>query len=266
MNYCLKLSIYSGWFRYPHAHFLFIVVRLSLQLCPPLQTHYLLLLPIRVAICWWRIISFIKWTNEHRPKSTGSVKIKVVQHLFIQILTKISWNQMNNTTIFSSLNIYKCTNFEMFWKNVLLMKQHQFQRYSTKNFQKHNFHRKFFPMFHLFIVLVGLGFEDFRKYWYILLAPGLNYARRQLTPALPTSVSFDLPDAYQTLANGEKFLFADILLGRKKRMLLFGSPTQLEILFDSSIVLLDGTFSATPPFFDQVFTIHGTKFDCSMYG
>lgn len=93
----------------------------------------------------------------------------------------------------------------------------------------------------------------------------MNQARRQLTPTLPTSSTFDIPNAYQTLPSGEKFLFCDISVCRKKRMLLFGSRIQLELLFDSPIILMDGTFSATPPFFDQVYTIHALKFDCSMY-
>lgn len=42
-------------------------------------------------------------------------------------------------------------------------------------------------------------------------------------------------------------------------MLLFGSIEQLELLFDSTIIMMDGTFSATPPFFDQVYTIHAIK-------
>ncbi|CAF5027029.1 unnamed protein product [Rotaria sp. Silwood1] len=92
---------------------------------------------------------------------------------------------------------------------------------------------------------------------------GLNYPRRKLTPILPTSAVFDIPDSYHTTASGEKFLFCDTFIGRKKRMLLFGSPKQLELLFDSSIVLMDGTFSSTPPYFDQTFTLHCLKFDCN---
>ena len=42
-------------------------------------------------------------------------------------------------------------------------------------------------------------------------------------------------------------------------MLLFGSIEQLELLFDTPIIMMDGTFSATPPFFDQVYTIHAIK-------
>jgi hypothetical protein len=91
----------------------------------------------------------------------------------------------------------------------------------------------------------------------------LNQARRQLTPTLPDSNSFDIPNGYQTTASGESFLICDKLVSRKKRMLIFASPKQLQVLFDSAIIFMDGTFLSTPPFFDQIFTIHGLKFDCS---
>jgi hypothetical protein len=47
-------------------------------------------------------------------------------------------------------------------------------------------------------------------------------------------------------------------------MLIFASPTQLELLFNATTIFMDGTFLATPPFFDQVYTIHAAKFDSSM--
>jgi hypothetical protein len=100
------------------------------------------------------------------------------------------------------------------------------------------------------------------SYMFFFLESGLNQIRRKSTPNLPTSETFDIPDSYQTTSNGEKFLFCDTLVCRKKRMLLFGSRKQLELLFDSSVLLMDGTFSATPPFFDQVYTLHVLKFDC----
>lgn len=95
------------------------------------------------------------------------------------------------------------------------------------------------------------------------LEPGLNQARRKLTPALPASTAFDIPDSYQSTTTAEKFLVCDTLVCRKKRMLIFASPKQLELLFNSSTMFMDGTFSATPPFFDQVYTIHASKFECS---
>ncbi|CAF1581636.1 unnamed protein product, partial [Didymodactylos carnosus] len=93
--------------------------------------------------------------------------------------------------------------------------------------------------------------------------PGLNQARRKLTPVLPASTSFDIPDSYQITATGEKFLICYTLVCRKKKMLIFSSPKQLELVFNSSTILMDGAFSAAPPFFDQVYTIHALKFECS---
>ncbi|CAF0873347.1 unnamed protein product [Didymodactylos carnosus] len=89
---------------------------------------------------------------------------------------------------------------------------------------------------------------------------GLAQARRQITPVLPTSSTFDIPDAYQVTPKSENFLFSDTLIRRRKRMLPVGSVTQLELLFDSPTIFMDGTFSSTPPFFDQVYTIHAMKF------
>ncbi|CAF4456744.1 unnamed protein product [Rotaria sp. Silwood2] len=94
------------------------------------------------------------------------------------------------------------------------------------------------------------------------IQPALNRARRKLTPILPGSATFDIPDSYQITSKDEKFLFRDTLISLRKRMLLFGSPKQLEVLFDSSSILMGGTFSATPPFFDQLFTLHALKFEC----
>jgi hypothetical protein len=109
--------------------------------------------------------------------------------------------------------------------------------------------------------------SGFSKSWgnpFIFLEPGLNQARRKLTPSLPGSTSFDIPDSYHTTSTGEKFLASDTLIGRKRRMLIFASPSQLELLFNASTIFMDGTFSASPPFFDQVYTIHAAKFDSSM--
>ncbi|CAF1310597.1 unnamed protein product, partial [Adineta ricciae] len=101
------------------------------------------------------------------------------------------------------------------------------------------------------------------KFFIEHIQSGLNRARRKLTPTLPTSNLFDIPPGYQTTASGETFLICDKMVSRKKRMLIFSSPKQLQLLFDISMVFLDGTFYATPSFFDQIFTIHGLNF--SMY-
>ncbi|CAF3480707.1 unnamed protein product, partial [Rotaria sp. Silwood2] len=45
------------------------------------------------------------------------------------------------------------------------------------------------------------------------IQPGLLYARRQLTPVLPSSSSFEIPDSYQVTLKQEIFLFSDTLVG-----------------------------------------------------
>ena len=84
-----------------------------------------------------------------------------------------------------------------------------------------------------------------------------------MTPILPDSSIFDIPEPYQRTFNNELFLARDILMRRQKRMLMFCTRGQLELLFDSPMVMMDGTFSASPPFFDQIYSIHVMKFDAS---
>ena len=80
--------------------------------------------------------------------------------------------------------------------------------------------------------------------------------RRETTPILPTSSTFDIPSTYSQTLNGKEFLLYDTLI-RGKRALAFANDLQLAILFKSKHIFIDGTFSVCPPFFDQVFTIHG---------
>ena len=48
-------------------------------------------------------------------------------------------------------------------------------------------------------------------------------------------------------------------------MLTFANELQLTILFKSKHIFIDGTFSVCPPFFDQVFTIHGVHHEHSEF-
>lgn len=84
-----------------------------------------------------------------------------------------------------------------------------------------------------------------------------------MTPTLPDSSMFDIPDSYKKTYSDELYLASDILIRRRERMLIFCTKAQLELLFDSPLVMMDGTFSATPPFFDQIYTIHAVKFNAS---
>ena len=84
-----------------------------------------------------------------------------------------------------------------------------------------------------------------------------------MTSILPDSSIFDIPEPYQRTFNNELFLARDVLIRRRKRMLMFCTRGQLELLFDSPVVMMDGTFSATPPSFNQIYSIHVMKLDAS---
>lgn len=91
---------------------------------------------------------------------------------------------------------------------------------------------------------------------------GLNRLRRKTTPPLPTSASFDIPDCYQQTLNGEPFICSGRTMN-KKRIIIFATDKQLEILFSSKWIFLDGTFDSCPKDFKQIYTIHGLKFNQS---
>ena len=59
----------------------------------------------------------------------------------------------------------------------------------------------------------------------------------------------------------QRFLLFDETRVRRERLLLFSSDVQLNVLFNSPIIYMDGTFKKTPfPFF-QLYVIHAVKFD-----
>lgn len=87
----------------------------------------------------------------------------------------------------------------------------------------------------------------------------MNKSRRLQTPAIPDSQLFDIPDGYTKTLKGEPFLCVDKFIKRKTRILLFASREQLKLLFESSIIFMDGTFSATPSIFEQVYCLHAIK-------
>jgi hypothetical protein len=46
----------------------------------------------------------------------------------------------------------------------------------------------------------------------------------------------------------------------KEQILVFSRDVQLELLFESDIVFMDGTFDITPAQFKQVYVMHAHKF------
>ncbi|CAF3574696.1 unnamed protein product [Rotaria sp. Silwood1] len=91
----------------------------------------------------------------------------------------------------------------------------------------------------------------------------MNKARRLETPRIPDSQLFDIPYLYTRTIKNEEFLCVDKMIKRKTRVLLFAPNEQLKMLFQNSIVLIDGTFSTCPKIFDQVLTIHFIKYEQS---
>ncbi|CAF1688029.1 unnamed protein product, partial [Didymodactylos carnosus] len=72
---------------------------------------------------------------------------------------------------------------------------------------------------------------------------------------------FQISIMYQQTLSAKRFLFMNLFLKRvKDRILVFASDQQLELLFDSDFIFMDGTFSTAPNNFDQVYWIHAQKF------
>lgn len=66
---------------------------------------------------------------------------------------------------------------------------------------------------------------------------------------------------YNSTADGKRFLLLDESRVRRERLLIYASDLQLDTLFDSHTIYMDGTFSKAPPHFKQVFIIHAINFD-----
>jgi len=88
-----------------------------------------------------------------------------------------------------------------------------------------------------------------------------NKARRAVTPTIPTTQLFDIPDPFSKTLRNDNFIVLDKMITRRQRILLFASNEQLKMLFNAETILMDGTFSSCPAMFDQVYTIHSIKFD-----
>ncbi|CAF3647620.1 unnamed protein product [Rotaria sp. Silwood1] len=91
----------------------------------------------------------------------------------------------------------------------------------------------------------------------------LNKARRAITPSIPTTQIFDIPEPFNKTLRNSDFVIVDKMIARQQRILLFASNEQLKMLFNAETILMDGTFSSCPTMFDQVYTIHSIKFDQS---
>ena len=75
-------------------------------------------------------------------------------------------------------------------------------------------------------------------------------------PGIPRSMKFDIPDTFSTTSSNEKFVIFDHTYAKEtKRIIAFASPLQLQKLFSSPLICLDGTFSIVPNIYKQLLII-----------
>ena len=79
-----------------------------------------------------------------------------------------------------------------------------------------------------------------------------------MTPLLLMPYVYDITPQYQATLNNERFLFCNKILCNK-RLILFGTDQQLTFSFSAKHIMMDGTFDAYPPYFNQVYTAHAIK-------
>ncbi|CAF2827014.1 unnamed protein product, partial [Rotaria sp. Silwood2] len=85
--------------------------------------------------------------------------------------------------------------------------------------------------------------------------------RQKIVPQLPSSCLFTIPASDKLTLDGQRFLLLDESRVRRERLLVYASDLQLDILFNSPTIYMDGTFSKTPPHFTQLYIIHAVHFD-----
>ncbi|CAF3080568.1 unnamed protein product [Rotaria sp. Silwood2] len=85
--------------------------------------------------------------------------------------------------------------------------------------------------------------------------------RRKMVPSSPESCLFDIPNKFKLTIEKKRFLLIDEALVRRERLLLFASDTQLDLLFNASIIYMDGTFKKAPSQFNQIYIIYIAHFD-----
>jgi hypothetical protein len=89
----------------------------------------------------------------------------------------------------------------------------------------------------------------------------MSKARRKKTPVIPASCIFEIPTSYQETLSQKRFMLMDFFLKRgTDRVIVYATDQQLQLLFSSEIVFVDGTFSTAPKGFDQVFLMHIQQF------
>ena len=74
-------------------------------------------------------------------------------------------------------------------------------------------------------------------------------------PEIPEDTLFEIPHPYNASSTGEEFVHYDNR--RDDRLIIFGTRESFQFLGNSENWVMDGTFSAAPPQFAQLYTVHG---------
>ena len=78
----------------------------------------------------------------------------------------------------------------------------------------------------------------------------------EVAPPLPKNLEeLIIPEEYQTMENGDKFLAFDSGPGLN-RMLIFWTKNSVDWLSKGGVLLNDGTFNVAPNLFSQMYTLH----------
>ncbi|XP_029342135.1 uncharacterized protein LOC115033536 [Acyrthosiphon pisum] len=85
---------------------------------------------------------------------------------------------------------------------------------------------------------------------------------KQIAPANPNSLRFEIPDSFKKTLCGEQFLFFDSADSGnfEDLILIFSTWKNLELLTYSKHWFADGIFSSCPNLFYQLYTIHTIQF------
>lgn len=92
------------------------------------------------------------------------------------------------------------------------------------------------------------------------LKRNIHNARKSIDslPPLPRHrKDITFPDCMVTTSRGDNFVLHDSGVGDERRMFIFGTRQNVDILRRSPVWLVDGTFKVVPSLFYQLYTIHG---------
>jgi len=75
-------------------------------------------------------------------------------------------------------------------------------------------------------------------------------------PKIPIDINFDIPAEFSSTTDNKSFLLLDHSYAKRtKRILMFSSEEQFQLMCESCTLYMDGTFSITPRQFKQTYII-----------